>query len=117
MAAAFLQAGAAKVILTARNEEGLKEAATQLNAIGGIPGKATYIAANVGRPEGLDTFVQNLKTELGNGKLHILVNNAGASWAGLFEEYEDWKVAKTLDVNVRAVFNVTARFVLFHSQY
>jgi short-subunit dehydrogenase len=42
-------------------------------------------------------------------KLHILVNNAGASWAGPFEKYDDWKVAKTLDVNVRAVFNLTAK--------
>jgi NAD(P)-dependent dehydrogenase (short-subunit alcohol dehydrogenase family) len=113
IAAAFLQAGCRKVILVARNEVDLASAADQLNAIPGIAGRATYIAGNVGRPEGLEALVGKLRAELPDGKLDILVNNAGASWPGAFETFEDWKVAKTLDVNVRAVFNLTARLTPF----
>jgi NAD(P)-dependent dehydrogenase (short-subunit alcohol dehydrogenase family) len=59
--------------------------------------------------EGVDALVACVKQEVDDGKLHILVNNAGASWAGLFEDFQDWKIQKTFDVNVRGPFNVTRR--------
>lgn len=102
-----MQAGAAKVILTSRKEDGLKSACDKLNAIPGVQGRASYIVSNVSAFEGVEKLTADLKKVLPDGKLHILVNNAAASWGGPFEEYEDWKVAKTFDVNVRAVFNLT----------
>ncbi|KIW05934.1 hypothetical protein, variant [Verruconis gallopava] len=101
-----MQAGCAKVIIASRKEAQLKEACDKLNALG-LPGKASYIVSNVSTFAGVEKLGEDLKKMLPDGKLHILVNNAAASWGGPFEEFEDWKVAKTLDVNVRAVFNVT----------
>lgn len=109
IAAGFLQAGAAKVIIAARKKEGLEVAVRDLNAIPNIRGQATYLVANVSTMDGIERMVADLKPQLPDGKLNILVNNAGASWAGLFEEYEDWKTAKTFDVNVRGPFNLTAK--------
>ncbi|KAJ5371773.1 hypothetical protein N7517_003779 [Penicillium concentricum] len=43
--------------------------------------------------------------------MDILVANAGASWGGPFETFDDWKSAKTLDLNVRGVFNLV-RFMV-----
>jgi NAD(P)-dependent dehydrogenase (short-subunit alcohol dehydrogenase family) len=102
-----MQAGAKSVILTSRKEDGLREACAKLNAIPGLPGHASYIVSNVSTMPGVEKLTADLKNVLPDGKLHILVNNAAASWGGPFEEFEDWKVGKTLDVNVRAVFNLT----------
>ena len=59
--------------------------------------------------EGVEKLTTDLASAIPSGKLDILVNNAAASWGGPFEDYEDWKVAKTFDVNVRAVFNLTRK--------
>jgi NAD(P)-dependent dehydrogenase (short-subunit alcohol dehydrogenase family) len=104
-----MQAGAAKVILTSRKEDGLKSACNSLNAIPGVPGHASYIVSNVSSMEGVEKLTADVQKVLGDGKLHILINNAAASWGGSFEDFDDWKVAKTFDVNVRAVFNLTRR--------
>jgi NAD(P)-dependent dehydrogenase (short-subunit alcohol dehydrogenase family) len=90
MATAFLQAGCAKVIITARDMNNLAAAVKELNALPSISGKAVAIAANAGKGRGLD----------------ILVANAAASWGGPFESFEDWKSIKTLELNVRGVFNL-----------
>ncbi|OAG42467.1 hypothetical protein AYO21_03343 [Fonsecaea monophora] len=111
IASGFLQAGAKEVILTARKEDGLKEAVAQLNALPNIQGRASYIVANVSRIEGIEKLVEETKSRLSDGKLHILVNNAAASWGGPYEDFDDWKIAKTLDVNVRGVFNLTRKMI------
>jgi NAD(P)-dependent dehydrogenase (short-subunit alcohol dehydrogenase family) len=85
-----MQAGAAKVIIASRKKEGLEKAVNDLNSIPGILGKACYVVGNVSTTEGIEAMIEALKKgELADGKLHILVNNAGASWAGLFETYDD----------------------------
>lgn len=104
-----MQAGAASVILTSRKEDGLREACDRLNAIPNLPGRASYIVSNISTMPGVDKLTADLESVLADRKLHILVNNAAASWGGPFEDYEDWKVAKTFDVNVRAVFNLTRK--------
>ncbi|KAK5090774.1 hypothetical protein LTR05_000950 [Lithohypha guttulata] len=113
IAAAFMQAGAKQVILTSRKEDSLKEAVDRLNAISDLPGRASYIISNISTIEGVEKLAAELQRTLPDGKLDILVNNAAASWGGPFEDYEDWKVAKTLDVNVRAVFNLTRKLQPF----
>lgn len=104
-----MQAGASQVIITSRKESALSDAVKKLNAIPGLPGRASYVVSNISTIEGVDKLANDLRETLPNGKLHILVNNAAASWGGPFEDFEDWKVAKTLDVNVRAVFNLTRK--------
>ncbi|KAH0830832.1 Rhamnolipids biosynthesis 3-oxoacyl-[acyl-carrier-protein] reductase [Fonsecaea pedrosoi] len=110
-ATAFLQAGCSKVIITARNAENLAQAAAQLNALPNIRGRAVSIPANVGHTDQIEQFVRDVQAEIerderpGRG-LDILVANAAASWGGPFESFEDWKSVKTLDLNVRGVFNL-----------
>lgn len=104
-----MQAGASKVIITARKENGLNKAVNDLNSIVNISGQARGIVGNVSTMEGVDALVTNVKQEVDDRGLHILVNNAGASWAGLFEDFDDWKAQKTFDVSVRGPFNVTCR--------
>ncbi|KIW90814.1 uncharacterized protein Z519_08597 [Cladophialophora bantiana CBS 173.52] len=111
IAAAFLQAGASKVIINARKEAGLQRAAQDLNSIPNVRGRASFIAGNVNTMESVEKLVAAVKEEVPRGRLHILVNNAGASWGGSFEDYEDWKTAKTFDVNVRGPFNLTRKLV------
>lgn len=114
IATAFMQAGCERVIITSRKEDGLKTAVDELNAISGLKGRASYIVSNVSSIEGIEKLVEDLKKTLSDQKLHILVNNAAASWGGAYEDFDDWKVGKTLDVNVRAPFNLTRKYVQQH---
>lgn len=97
------------MIITARKKDGLETAVDQLNSIPNIQGHASYIVGNASTMKGVERLVAAAKQQIDDEKLHILVNNAGASWAGQFEHYDDWKTAKTLDVNVRGPFNLTRR--------
>jgi NAD(P)-dependent dehydrogenase (short-subunit alcohol dehydrogenase family) len=117
-ATAFLLAGCAKVIITARDAKNLDAAVQKLNALPGIKGVAVSIPANVGHTDQIERFVKDVEAEIekdaegpgpgrkGKRGLDILVANAAASWGGPFEEFEDWKSIKTLDLNVRGVFNL-----------
>ena len=39
--------------------------------------------------------------------MHILVNNAGATWGAPIDEYDDVAFSKVLDLNVKGVFHLT----------
>ncbi|KIV88158.1 hypothetical protein PV10_09082 [Exophiala mesophila] len=109
--AALLQAGCELVIITARDETNLNNAATQLNAIPNIAGKALAMPANVGHTDQIEKFVRDVQQVVGSKGVDILVANAASSWGGPFEPFEDWKSQKTLDLNVRGVFNLV-RFMV-----
>jgi NAD(P)-dependent dehydrogenase (short-subunit alcohol dehydrogenase family) len=76
----------------------------QLNTLPGINGEAVGITANVAQTEGIESLVNNLKST--EGKIDILVANAGATWGGPFEPTPDWSSQKILDLNVRGIFNL-----------
>ncbi|PGH02750.1 hypothetical protein GX51_04484 [Blastomyces parvus] len=110
-ATAFLLAGAKKVIITARKsggEQGIDEAVKKLNQIPGVTGHAVGIQANVASTEEIAKLVDEVKRS--DGKLDILVANAGATWGGPFEPTPDWSSQKILDLNVRGVFNLVRLF-------
>jgi NAD(P)-dependent dehydrogenase (short-subunit alcohol dehydrogenase family) len=113
-ATAFLLAGARKVIISARKNEGpqgIDQAVEKLNKLN-VSGKAVGIAANVADTKDIERLVKEVqKTE---DKLDILVCNAGATWGGPFEPTPDWSSQKVLDLNVRGVFNL-ARLYVFPS--
>ena len=110
MATAFLLAGCAKVIITARDANNLSAAAAKLNSLPNICGKAVAIAANVGHTDQIERLVKDVAQEVqkdgGHRGVDILVANAAASWGGPFEDFEAWKSIKTLELNVRGVFNL-----------
>ena len=103
-ATAFLRAGAKKVIISARKAEGpqgIDQAVDKLNKLD-VKGSAVGIAANASNEAEIVRLVDQIqKTE---GKLDILVANAGATWGSKFEDAPDHSSAKILDLNVRGVF-------------
>jgi len=106
-ATAFLLSGAKTVIITARKREGpqgIDQAVERLNKLPGIKGKAVGIPANVAQTDQIQVLFDKIK-EL-EGKLDILICNAGATWGGPFEPTPDWSSQKVLDLNVRGVFNL-----------
>lgn len=94
------------MIITARDATNLNKAAAQLNAIPNITGRALAMPANVGHTDQIEKFVRDVEQEVGGKGVDILVANAASSWGGPFEPFEDWKSQKTLDLNVRGVFNL-----------
>jgi NAD(P)-dependent dehydrogenase (short-subunit alcohol dehydrogenase family) len=110
-ATAFLLAGARKVIISARKNEGpqgIDQAVEKLNKLN-VSGKAVGIAANVADTKDIERLVKEVQKE--EDKLDILVCNAGATWGGPFEPTPDWSSQKVLDLNVRGVFNLARLFV------
>ncbi|KAJ6023951.1 hypothetical protein N7540_004748 [Penicillium herquei] len=110
-ATAFLKAGAKMVIITARKYEGpqgIRQAVEKLNQLPGIQGRAIGIAANVAKINEIERLVSEVRKL--EGKLDILVANAGATWGGPFETTPDSSTQKVLDLNVRGTFNLTRLF-------
>ncbi|OJD09883.1 hypothetical protein ACJ73_10036, partial [Blastomyces percursus] len=103
-ATAFLLAGTKKVIITARKsggEQGIDQAVRKLNQIPGVAGPAVGIQANAANTEEIAKLVDEVRKS--DGKLDILVANAGATWRGPFEPTPDWSSQKILDLNVHPI--------------
>jgi len=98
MAEALGEAGAS-VMLTSRKAADLEESAAHLRR-SGI--KAKWVAGDAGNPEDVKRVVDETMRHF--GKIDILINNAGASWAAAAEEHplEAWD--KVMNVNARSLF-------------
>jgi NAD(P)-dependent dehydrogenase (short-subunit alcohol dehydrogenase family) len=93
IAAAFAAAGA-QVMISARKEEGLRRAASEIGH------DVQFYAVNAGDPEGADRCVA--RTIECFGALDILVNNAGTNpHFGRTIDVDTGKFDKTLQVNLR----------------
>ncbi|KAG9194052.1 NAD(P)-binding protein [Alternaria panax] len=109
-ATAFLLAGAKRVFISARKnegEQGIDQAVEKLNKLP-VSGTAVGIAANVADTEDIERLVKKVQ-ETDDG-LDMLVCNAGATWGGPFDPTPDWSSKKVLDLNVRGVFNLARLF-------
>ncbi|KAI0643807.1 NAD-P-binding protein [Trametes meyenii] len=104
IASAYVQNGA-KVYIASRKEKQLKEVSEALTKKG--PGSCHYIVADISTKAGCDALVNGIKER--ESKIHILVNNSGASWGAPFDnvpEKDGWD--KILSLNVKSVFYMTA---------
>ncbi len=104
IARGFVDAGA-RVYVSARKAAACDEAATALAA----RGECTSVPADVSTPEGIDHLVGTVSAR--EPALHVLVNNAGATWGAPLEDYPDSALDKLWSINVKAVFHLTARFL------
>jgi len=98
IAHALGEAGA-RVMLTARKAGELEEAVAELQAAG-IDGR--WIAADCAKEEEIRAMADETLARMGD--VHILVNNAGASWRAPAEDHpvEAWD--KLMNLNVRGYF-------------
>jgi NAD(P)-dependent dehydrogenase (short-subunit alcohol dehydrogenase family) len=102
IARGLVQAGC-RVYITARKAEACDAKAAELAAFGecisvpldlSAPGSAGELARVIGERE---------------DRLHILVNNAGATWGAPLAEYPLEAFDKLFNINVKALFEVTVR--------
>jgi len=101
MIASGLVANGAKTYITARKAEQCDEAAAELSKLGDCVSVPTDLATNDGRARLVDEITQR------EGKLDVLVNNAGASWGAPFDEYPEDGWDKVMDINIKAPFFLT----------
>ncbi len=89
-----------ELVLVARRGEMLRELAESL------PCRATYVAIDL-TDEGAPARIrEHLEAEHG-GRLHLLVNNAGAAWRGSFGEGGSENVRRHMELNFDAVVRLT----------
>jgi NAD(P)-dependent dehydrogenase (short-subunit alcohol dehydrogenase family) len=104
IARGFVEAGA-KVYISSRKADACDEAAAELSKAGAC----ISIPVDVGTEKGCRRLADELAKR--EEKLHILVNNAGATWGAPMEEYPDDAFDKVMNLNVKGVFHLT-RFLV-----
>jgi uncharacterized protein len=87
-------------VLVARREELLRELAASL------PCRATYVPADLTAEDAPERIRRHLEAEHG-GELHLLVNNAGASWRAAFGEGGYANVRRHMELNFDAAVRLT----------
>lgn len=86
----------ANVMISGREEEKLKQKASQLEAIG--IGKVAYKKTDITNPEEINELVK-VTAETFQG-IHLLVNNAGGPPAGSFEDLTDEEWQYSFELNL-----------------
>lgn len=102
IAGGLVRAGC-RVYITARKAEACDAKAAELSAFGECISVPLDLAARGSAGE----FVRVISER--EDRLHILVNNAGASWGAPLEEYPLEAFDKVLNINVKALFELTVR--------
>lgn len=99
IATGLVQAGC-KLFICSRKPEGIEAAAQELRQYGDV----TAIAADLGTEEGIAKVAETVNAA---GPLHILVNNAGATWGAPIDEFPRKGFEKVLSLNLLAPFDLT----------
>ncbi|MGH3274379.1 MAG: SDR family oxidoreductase [Streptosporangiaceae bacterium] len=102
IASGLVRAGC-RVYITARKQEACDATAARLSAYG----DCVSAPADLGGHEGVVRFAEFLAER--EDKLHILVNNAGATWGAPMAEYPLEAFDKVWNINVKAPFDLTVR--------
>ncbi|WP_106401618.1 SDR family oxidoreductase [Actinocorallia populi] len=104
IARGLLEAGAARVVISSRKAAAVDEAVAELSKVGG--------GEVVGVPADLSTEEECLRLAgTVEGPLHILVNNAGATWGAPLEEFPSSAWDKVIDLNLKSPFYLTKALV------
>src|SRR3546814_10389956 len=101
IAQGFVEAGA-HVCISARKADACDATATELDALEG-PGTCTSIPADLSTQEGVDALATAVAEATG-GVLHVLVNNAGATWGEPLDDYPEAAFDKLFHINVKGAF-------------
>ncbi|MCR5877899.1 SDR family oxidoreductase [Phenylobacterium sp. J367] len=99
IAKGFLEAGCAKVYITARKALACDETAKELGD------RCISLPQDLSTVEGIQSFVARYLTH--EDRLDILVNNAGAAWGAEFEEFPESGWDKVMNLNLKSPFFLT----------
>jgi len=102
IASGLVRAGC-RVYITARKAAECDAKAAELSAFG----MCISVPANLAAPGGVDQLLQVIDSR--EEKLHILVNNAGATWGEPLEGYPLEAFDKLWNINIKAMFELTVR--------
>jgi NAD(P)-dependent dehydrogenase (short-subunit alcohol dehydrogenase family) len=101
MIAGGLVAAGARTYVASRKADACEQTAAELAEVGECTGIPADLSTEAGC-EGLAAAVAERED-----RLHLLVNNAGATWGAPLEEYPDRAFDKLWAVNVKGVFHLT----------
>ncbi len=101
MIARGLVGSGVKTYITARREEELRATEAALGELG----ECIAIPADLSDEQGLKQFAGEIRER--ENALHILFNNAGASWGAPIDEFPEAGWDKVMDLNVKSIFFLT----------
>ncbi len=104
IAAGFVGAGA-DVVIASRKADAVEHTVTELSAFGRCRG----LAADLSTEEGARVFAEEVAAD--HDRVHVLVNNAGATWGAPLAEHDTASWSRVLDLNVQGVFHTTKFFL------
>jgi NAD(P)-dependent dehydrogenase (short-subunit alcohol dehydrogenase family) len=100
IAGGLLEAGAQEVVISSRKPDACEAAAAELSPLGRVRAIPADLSTAAGAATVADA-VADLEA------LHLLVNNAGATWGAPLDEYPDSGWDRVLDTNVKGIFRLT----------
>ena len=104
IARGFVENGV-RTYITARKEQELLATADELSALG----ECIALPSNLGSLEGVSAFAASIRER--ESALHILVNNAGATWGAPVDEFPESGWDKVMDLNVKSLFFLTQQLL------
>ena len=104
IARGFVEAGA-RVYISARKANAVDEAVRDLSKSGECIG----VPADLGTLEGVEHLASTVAGR--ESSLHVLVNNAGATWGAPLEEFPDSGFDKVMAINLKGVFHLTVKLL------
>jgi NAD(P)-dependent dehydrogenase (short-subunit alcohol dehydrogenase family) len=106
IAAGFLANGA-KVYVSSRKADACRETATKLAEEYG--GECIALPGDVASMAGVEALARELAGR--EGRLDVLVNNAGATWGAPIDRFPENGWDKVMDTNVKGVFFLTQKLL------
>ena len=104
IAGGFVAAGA-DVVIASRKADAVEATVAELTAYGSCTG----LSADLSTEEGARLFAEAIATD--HDRVHVLVNNAGATWGAPLTEHDTASWDRVLNLNVQGVFHTT-KFLL-----
>jgi NAD(P)-dependent dehydrogenase (short-subunit alcohol dehydrogenase family) len=104
IAEGFVASGV-KTYITARKVEELEATAERLSAYG----ECIAIPSDLSTLSGITEFAAALQER--EPAVHILVNNAGATWGAPIDEFPESGWDKVMDLNVKSIFFITQQML------
>ncbi|MEO3810105.1 SDR family oxidoreductase [Sphaerisporangium sp. B11E5] len=100
IAAGFAAAGA-RVYISSRKAADVEKTGAELGCVA--------VPADLSTPEGVETLASAVAAR--EDRLHVLVNNAGATWGAPLADYPEHAFDKLWGINVKGVFLLTQRLL------